>query len=144
MRTPYHNPSSQGLNPLFRMGNILNNEIEYNHVRDFVRAVIKASAREGIDESTTLSIIKNYFHQLTDSILNVCAEYYLADDPIEIEPRQESEKLLDVNDVAQILKVTPQYIRKLLKNGKIPFQNYGERQIRIKESDIKRYLESKK
>ena len=132
----------QGLNPLFRMGNILQNEIEYDHVQQFVKTIVNSGRRSGMDETHTLSMIKNYFADLSDAIFNACSEYYnqdLVSDPTSFE----SEKLLEVSQVADILKVTPQYVRKLINSGKLPAQNFGERMTRVKEGDLREYLKKK-
>jgi excisionase family DNA binding protein len=133
-----------GLNPLFRMGTILQNEIEYADVQQFVKTIVNAGRRTGMDETTSLTIIKNYFEDLSDAILNACSEYYNQDEVNESPNSYESEKLLEVSQVAEILKVTPQYIHKLIKTGKIPAQNLGERMTRVKEGDLKKYLDGKK
>ena len=128
------------LNPLFRMGNILQNEIEYEHVQQFVKTIVNSGRRSGMDETHTLTLIKNYFADLSDAIFNACSEYYNQDLISEPGTSYESEKLLEVSQVADILKVTPQYVRKLIKDGKIPAQNFGERMTRVKEGDLKEYL----
>ena len=131
------------LNPLFRMGNILQNEIEYEHVQQFVKTIVNSGRRGGMDETHTLTLIKNYFADLSDAIFNACSEYYNQDLISEPGTSYESEKLLEVSQVADILKVTPQYVRKLIKDGKIPAQNFGERMTRVKEGDLKEYLKKK-
>jgi excisionase family DNA binding protein len=131
------------LNPLFRMGNILQNEIEYDHVQQFVKTIVNSGRRSGMDETHTLSMIKNYFADLSDAIFNACSEYYNQDLISEPGTSYESEKLLEVSQVADILKVTPQYVRKLINSGKLPAQNFGERMTRVKEGDLKEYLKKK-
>ena len=133
----------QGLNPLFRMGNILQNEIEYDHVQQFVKTIVNSGRRSGMDETHTLTLIKNYFADLSDAIFNACSEYYNQDLISEPGTSYESEKLLEVSQVADILKVTPQYVRKLIKDGKIPAQNFGERMTRVKEGDLIVYMNAK-
>ena len=133
----------QGLNPLFRMGNILQNEIEYDHVQQFVKTIVNSGRRSGMDETHTLTMIKNYFADLSDAIFNACSEYYNQDLISEPGTSYESEKLLEVSQVADILKVTPQYVRKLIKDGKIPAQNFGERMTRVKEGDLIVYMNAK-
>jgi excisionase family DNA binding protein len=142
MMNPNDRRREQGLNPLFRMGNILQNEIEYDHVQQFVKTIVNSGRRSGMDETHTLSMIKNYFADLSDAIFNACSEYYnqdLVSDPTSFE----SEKLLEVSQVADILKVTPQYVRKLINSGKLPAQNFGERMTRVKEGDLREYLKKK-
>jgi excisionase family DNA binding protein len=139
MMNPNDRRREQGLNPLFRMGNILQNEIEYDHVQQFVKTIVNSGRRSGMDETHTLTMIKNYFADLSDAIFNACSEYYnqdLISDPT----TYESEKLLEVSQVADILKVTPQYVRKLIKLGKLPAQNFGERMTRVKEGDLRAYM----
>jgi excisionase family DNA binding protein len=142
MMNPNDRRREQGLNPLFRMGNILQNEIEYDHVQQFVKTIVNSGRRSGMDETHTLTMIKNYFADLSDAIFNACSEYYnqdLVSDPTSFE----SEKLLEVSQVADILKVTPQYVRKLINSGKLPAQNFGERMTRVKEGDLREYLKKK-
>ena len=143
MMLPNERRRDPGLNPLFRMGTILQNEIEYADVQQFVKTIVNSGRRSGMDETTSLSIIKNYFADLSDAILNACSEYYNQDLISEPGTSYESEKLLEVSQVADILKVTPQYVRKLIKDGKIPAQNFGERMTRVKEGDLKEYLNKK-
>jgi excisionase family DNA binding protein len=131
------------LNPLFRMGNILQNEIEYDHVQQFVKTIVNSGRRSGMDETHTLTMIKNYFAELSDAIYNACSEYYNEDIVSESVTSYESEKLLEVSQVADILKVTPQYVRKLINSGKLPAQNFGERMTRVKEGDLREYLKKK-
>jgi len=131
------------LNPLFRMGNILQNEIEYDHVQQFVKTIVNSGRRSGMDETHTLTMIKNYFADLSDAILNACSEYYNEDIVSESATSYESEKLLEVSQVANILKVTTQYVHKLIKAGKLPAQNFGERMTRVKEGDLQQYLKNK-
>jgi hypothetical protein len=50
----------------------------------------------------------------------------------------ESEILLEVFVVAEILKFTPQYVLKLINSGKLPVQDFGERMTRMKEGDLKK------
>lgn len=132
------------LNPLFRMGNILQNEIEYDHVQQFVKTIVNSGRRSGMDETHTLTMIKNYFAELSDAIYNACSEYYNEDIVSESATSYESEKLLEVSQVAEILKITPQGVRKIINSGKLPAQNFGERMTRVKEGDLKKYLEGKK
>jgi len=132
------------LNPLFRMGNILQNEIEYDHVQQFVKTIVNSGRRSGMDETHTLTMIKNYFADLSDAIFNACSEYYNEDIVSESATSYESEKLLEVSQVAEILKITPQGVRKIINSGKLPAQNFGERMTRVKEGDLKKYLEGKK
>ena len=133
-----------GLNPLFRMGTILQNEIEYADVQQFVKTIVNSGRRSGMDETTSLSIIKNYFADLSDAIFNACSEFYNQDVVSESPTSYESEKLLEVREVADILNITPQGVRKIIEKGKLPSQNLGERMTRIKESDLNEYLNKKK
>ena len=144
MMNPNDRRREQALNPLFRMGNILQNEIEYDHVQQFVKTIVNSGRRSGMDESHTLTMIKNYFADLSDAIFNVCSEYYNQEVVNESPTSYESEKLLEVREVADILNVTPQYVRKIINSGKLPAQNFGERMTRIKESDLKLYISKKK
>ena len=132
-----------GLNPLFRMGTILQNEIEYADVQQFVKTIVNSGRRSGMDETTSLSIIKNYFADLSDAIFNACSEFYNQDVVSESPTSYESEKLLEVREVADILNITPQGVRKIIEKGKLPSQNLGERMTRIKESDLNEYLKKK-
>jgi excisionase family DNA binding protein len=143
MMNPNDRRREHALNPLFRMGNILQNEIEYEHVQQFVKTIVNSGRRSGMDETHTLTLIKNYFADLSDAIFNACSEYYNQDLISEPGTSYESEKLLEVSQVADILKVTPQYVRKLINSGKLPAQNFGERMTRVKEGDLKEYLKKK-
>jgi excisionase family DNA binding protein len=143
MMNPNDRRREHALNPLFRMGNILQNEIEYEHVQQFVKTIVNSGRRSGMDETHTLTLIKNYFADLSDAIFNACSEYYNQDLISEPGTSYESEKLLEVSQVADILKVTPQYVRKLIKDGKIPAQNFGERMTRVKEGDLIVYMNAK-
>jgi excisionase family DNA binding protein len=143
MMNPNDRRREHALNPLFRMGNILQNEIEYDHVQQFVKTIVNSGRRSGMDETHTLTMIKNYFADLSDAIFNACSEYYNQDIVSDSTTSHESEKLLEVSQVADILKVTPQYVRKLINSGKLPAQNFGERMTRVKEGDLKEYLKKK-
>jgi excisionase family DNA binding protein len=143
MMNPNDRRREHALNPLFRMGNILQNEIEYDHVQQFVKTIVNSGRRSGMDETHTLTMIKNYFADLSDAIFNACSEYYNQDVVSETATSYESEKLLEVSQVAEILKVTPQYVRKLINSGKLPAQNFGERMTRVKEGDLNEYLKKK-
>jgi excisionase family DNA binding protein len=143
MISPSDRRRSPNLNPLFRMGTILQNEIEYTDVQQFVKTIVNSGRRSGMDETTSLSIIKNYFADLSDAIFNACSEYYNLDVVSEPPTSYESERLLEVREVADILNVTPQYVRKLIGQGKLPSQNFGERMTRVKESDLKEYIKVK-
>jgi excisionase family DNA binding protein len=130
-------------NPLLRLGSVINNEIQIDDVREFIKTIINKSKSEGIDESIVLSNVKEYFHSLTDSVLTVIAEYY--NRPNEnIIIYEKEDKLLTVSEVAKIMGFTSQYVRTLIKEGEIASVNYGERKTKIKESDLKIYLERKK
>jgi excisionase family DNA binding protein len=144
MMNPNDRRREHALNPLFRMGNILQNEIEYDHVQQFVKTIVNSGRRSGMDETHTLTMIKNYFADLSDAIFNACSEYYNEDIVSESATSYESEKLLEVSQVAEILKITPQGVRKIINSGKLPAQNFGERMTRVKEGDLKKYLEGKK
>lgn len=139
MTTPDHrrNPN---LNPLFRIGTILESEIRYEHVQDFVKTIVNAGRRSGVDETVSLTKIKNYFVDLSDAVFNACSEYYNLDVVSESPTSYESEKLLEVSQVAEILKVTPQAVRKMINLGKLPAQNFGMRMTRVKEGDLKKYM----
>jgi excisionase family DNA binding protein len=143
MMNPNDRRREQALNPLFRMGNILQNEIEYDHVQQFVKTIVNSGKRSGMDETHTLTMIKNYFADLSDAIFNACSEYYNQDIVSDSTTSYESEKLLEVSQVAEILKITPQGVRKIIKSGKLPAQNFGERMTRVKEGDLKEYLKKK-
>ena len=138
-----HRPQSPALNPLFRMGNILQNNIEFEHVRDFVKTIVNSGKRSGIDETQSLTIIKNYFSELSDAIFNACSEYYNTASLSHVVNVEVQDRLLEVSEVAEILRVTPTYVRKLINTGKISAQNFGQRMTRIKESDLKKYQENK-
>ena len=144
MMLPNERRRDPGLNPLFRMGTILQNEIEYADVQQFVKTIVNSGRRSGMDETTSLSIIKNYFADLSDAIFNACSEFYNQDVVSESPTSYESEKLLEVREVADILNITPQGVRKIIEKGKLPSQNFGERMTRIKESDLNEYLNKKK
>ena len=143
MISPSDRRRDHSLNPLFRMGTILENEIQYDQVQEFVKTIVNAGRRTGIDETTSLTIIKNYFADLSDAIFNACSEYYNLDVVSEPPTSYESERLLEVREVADILNVTPQYVRKIINSGKLSAQNFGERMTRIKESDLKLYISKK-
>ena len=143
MISPSDRRRDHSLNPLFRMGTILENEIQYDQVQEFVKTIVNAGRRTGIDETTSLSIVKNYFADLSDAIFNACSEFYNNDIVSDTPTSYESEKLLEVSQVAEILKVTPQYVRKLINSGKLPAQNFGERMTRVKESDLKNYMKGR-
>ena len=143
MMLPNERRRDPGLNPLFRMGTILQNEIEYADVQQFVKTIVNSGRRSGMDETTSLSIIKNYFADLSDAIFNACSEFYNQDVVSESPTSYESEKLLEVREVADILNITPQGVRKIIEKGKLPSQNFGERMTRIKESDLNEYLKKK-
>ena len=143
MMNPNDRRREQALNPLFRMGNILQNDIEYDHVQQFVKTIVNSGRRSGMDESHTLTMIKNYFADLSDAIFNACSEYYNQEVVNESPTSYESEKLLEVREVAEILKITPQGVRKIIEKGKLPSQNFGMRMTRIKESDLNEYLKKK-
>jgi excisionase family DNA binding protein len=144
MMNPNDRRREHTLNPLFRMGNILQNEIEYDHVQQFVKTIVNSGRRSGMDEIHTLTMIKNYFADLSDAIFNACSEFYNQDEVNESPTSYESERLLEVREVAEILKVTPQYVRKLIGQGRLPSKNFGERMTRVKESDLNEYLNKKK
>ena len=143
MMLPNERRREPGLNPLFRMGTILQNEIEYADVQQFVKTIVNSGRRSGMDETTSLSIIKNYFADLSDAIFNACSEYYNLDVVSEPPTSYEAERLLEVREVADILNVTPQYVRKLIGQGKLPSQNFGERMTRVKEGDLAQYISKK-
>jgi excisionase family DNA binding protein len=140
MTSPYDRRRNPNLNPLFRMGTILENEIQYDQVQEFVKTIVNAGRRTGMDETTSLTIIKNYFEDLSDAILNACSEYYNQDEVNESPTSYASERLLEVSQVAEILKVTSEAVRKIIKKGALPSQNFGVRMTRIKESDLNEYL----
>jgi excisionase family DNA binding protein len=125
------------------MGTILENEIQYDQVQEFVKTIVNAGRRTGMDETTSLTIIKNYFEDLSDAILNACSEYYNQDEVNESPTSYESERLLEVREVAEILNITPQGVRKIIEKGKLPSQNFGERMTRVKESDLKIYMKGR-
>ena len=143
MISPSDRRRNPNLNPLFRMGTILENEIQYDQVQEFVKTIVNTGRRTGIDETTSLAIIKNYFADLSDAIFNACSEFYNQDMVSESPTSYESEKLLEVREVADILNVTPQYVRKLIGQGKLPSQNFGERMTRVKEGDLAQYISKK-
>lgn len=143
MISPADRRRNHNLNPLFRMGTILENEIQYDQVQEFVKTIVNAGRRSGMDETTSLSLIKNYFAELSDAIFNACSEFYNNDIVSDTPTSYESEKLLEVSQVAEILKVTPQYVRKIINSGKLPAQNFGERMTRVKESDLTNYMKGR-
>lgn len=51
-------------------------------------------------------------------------------------------QLLTVNDAAELLNVTPQMVRALIKNGKLGSYKIGQRSTRISQEDLDKYLES--
>lgn len=51
-------------------------------------------------------------------------------------------QLLTVNDAAELLNVTPQIVRALIKNGKLGSYKIGRRSTRISQEDLDKYLES--
>jgi excisionase family DNA binding protein len=144
MISPADRRRNHNLNPLFRMGTILENEIQYDQVQEFVKTIVNAGRRSGMDETTSLSLIKNYFAELSDAIFNACSEFYNNDIVSEPSTSYESEKLLEVSQVAEILKITPQAVRKIINSGKLPAQNFGERMTRVKESDLTKYISNRK
>ena len=143
MISPSDRRRNPSLNPLFRMGTILENEIQYEQVQEFVKTIVNAGRRTGIDETTSLTIVKNYFADLSDAIFNACSEYYNLDVVSESPTSYESEKLLEVSQVAEILKITPQAVRKIINSGKLAAQNFGERMTRVREGDLKKYMDGR-
>ena len=51
-------------------------------------------------------------------------------------------QLLTVNDAAELLNVTPQMVRALIKNGKLGSYKICQRSTRISQEDLDKYLES--
>lgn len=51
-------------------------------------------------------------------------------------------QLLTVNDAAELLNVTPQMVRALIKNGKLGSYKIGQRSTQISQEDLDKYLES--
>ena len=51
-------------------------------------------------------------------------------------------QLLTVNDAAELLNVTPQMVRALIKNGKLGSYKIGQRSTRISPAHIDEYLKS--
>ena len=54
------------------------------------------------------------------------------------------ERLLTTKEVANLLGVKPNTIRKYTMEKKIPFIKINEKMVRYKEEDIKKWLEGKK
>lgn len=52
-------------------------------------------------------------------------------------------QLLTVNDAAELLNVTPQMVRVLIKNGDIRSYKLGQRSTRISQEHIDEYLKSR-
>jgi excisionase family DNA binding protein len=54
--------------------------------------------------------------------------------------RVNMEALYTVDELAQVLKVTPVWIYKLIREGKIPFVRMVGKAVRFRESDIEQWL----
>lgn len=54
---------------------------------------------------------------------------------------KEEDILLTANEVAAYLRVTPKTIRVWIKEGKIPASRMTPRSIRIRKSDLAKFLE---
>lgn len=52
--------------------------------------------------------------------------------------------LLTINEVADRLKLTRGWVRQLVRDGEIPSLKLGPKSVRIKESDLERWMESKR
>lgn len=53
----------------------------------------------------------------------------------------QGDKLLSVNIVAEACGVTPKTIRVWIREGRIPASRMGPHSIRVRESDLKAFLE---
>ena len=54
----------------------------------------------------------------------------------------DSEKLLTVDEVAEILRVSPSTVYRRIQAGELPAVKLGHRQVRIKQEDLDAYIEA--
>jgi len=54
----------------------------------------------------------------------------------------DSEKLLTVDEVAEILRVSPSTVYRRIQAGELPAVKLGHRQVRIKREDLDAYIEA--
>jgi excisionase family DNA binding protein len=54
----------------------------------------------------------------------------------------DTEKLLTVPEVAEILQVSPSTVYRRIKSGELPCIKLGHRQVRIKPEDLEAYIEA--
>jgi len=54
----------------------------------------------------------------------------------------DSEKLLTVDEVAEILRVSPSTVYRRIQAGELPAIKLGHRQVRIKQEDLDAYIEA--
>ncbi len=54
----------------------------------------------------------------------------------------DSEKLLTVDEVAEILRVSPSTVYRRIQAGELPAIKLGHRQVRVRQEDLDAYIEA--
>lgn len=113
-------------------------------VKDLINSYSQLRQQEGINTKSSIHEFKLFIMDLCQKTLDICIKF-----PNGIERTKEQNDIIHSNlelltpeQVSIILKCTPQYVRRLIKEGKIKGVKYSQRITRVNRKDLDDYINS--
>jgi excisionase family DNA binding protein len=113
-------------------------------VLDVINSHVLMKQHQGIKPEMSSHQFKLFMMDLYEKTLSVCMKFAFGElKPKESEkPKNEIDELLTTDQVSIILQCTPQYVRQLIRDGRLKGVKYSERKTRISRLDLNEYMKS--
>jgi excisionase family DNA binding protein len=141
-------------NPYLQMSRLVGKDVDFEMVQRFVFKYIDDAIKYGGKSYPEASSdLKLFFVQLSDAVYQSSVSYdELKANNLDqnsnliidvVEDVALNDELLTVNDISEVLKVTPQQVRNLIKSNKLKSIKLSDRGTRVKKSDFEEFLISR-
>lgn len=123
---------------------LIEDGITTDEVIDLIDTYILLNQQKGLTLHQSTHQFKRFIMSLCDKSLGVCLQFNTGKiKATELEvPKRILDELLSPDQVGEILQISSQYVRRLIKEGKIKGVKYSERITRVSRKDLDDYINS--